>query len=110
MFKKKKTVKMLARIKLQDYYITETQCNELESLGVVINKKYAEDYTPGTYYEQWKDKTDKERDVEGERLFREDCKKGIPIRTTEIVVDLELFVSNLPTIPFTYIAPVYALL
>jgi hypothetical protein len=23
---------------------------------------------------------------------------------------LELFVSNLPTIPFTYIAPVYALL
>ena len=110
MFKKKKTIKMLARIRLNEYHITEKQCAELEALGIDVNKKTKEDYTPGTYYAEWKEKTNAERTAEGERLFKEECKKGIPIKTTEVVTDLELFVSKMPTLPFQYIAPVYVLL
>ena len=110
MFKKKKTIKMLARIKLNDYCITEQQCKELESLGVVVNKKTAKDYAPESYYDAWKDKTEEERLAEGERLLGEAKKNGVPIKVTEIVTDLELFVSKIPTMPFTYVAPVYVLM
>lgn len=110
MFRRKKSVKMLARIRINEYHITEEQLKELQSLGVVVEQKTAEEYIPGTYYSEWKDKSEEERRAEGERLFLEDKKKGVPIKTTEIVTDLELFVSKLPTMSFTYIAPVYALL
>lgn len=110
MFRKKKTIKMLARIRLNEYHITEEQYNGLLKLGVVVNAKTVEDYVPGSYYTEWKDRTDEERHAEGERLFAEAKKSGVPIKTTEIVTDLELFISKLSTLPFQYIAPVYALL